>query len=150
LNPRRIGLWPLGVRPVLPGIRESEALRRFDEAPGRGIESKERSRPAGERDRFPSAEQGARMAQAIVNPEELRRFARTLKEFNSELTGRMSALASQLNSLGNTWRDQENIKFTEEFEQHMKVLARFIEANNEHIPYLVRKAERIEEYLHQK
>lgn len=90
------------------------------------------------------------MTQAIVNPEELRRFALTLKEFNSELLGRMSSLSSRLNALSNTWRDQENAKFSEEFAQHMKVLARFIEANNEHIPYLLRKAERIEEYLRQK
>ncbi len=90
------------------------------------------------------------MSQAIVDPNELRRFAQTLKQFNSELAERTTALASQLNPLGTTWRDQENKKFTEEFEQHKKVVSRFIEANNQHIPYLLRKAERIEEYLQQR
>ncbi len=90
------------------------------------------------------------MAQAIVDPNELRQFAQMLKQFNSDLTDRLTALGSQLNSLSTTWRDQENKKFNEEFEQHMRVLSQFIESNNQHIPYLLRKAERIEEYLQQK
>jgi uncharacterized protein YukE len=90
------------------------------------------------------------MPQAIVNPEELRRFAQMLKKFNNELGERMSALANQLNDLTNSWRDQEQTKFRVEFEQHMKMIARFIEANNQHIPYLLRKAERIEEYMQQR
>ena len=90
------------------------------------------------------------MAQAIVDPAELRRFAQSLKKFNSELEDRLASLASQLGALSTTWRDQENRKFAEQFEQHMKIMARFIEASNEHIPYLMRKAERIEEYLQQR
>ncbi len=90
------------------------------------------------------------MAQAIVDPAELRRFAQMLKKFNNELTERVGSLASQMSDLSNTWRDQEQIRFREEFEQHMKMLARFMEANNQHIPYLLRKAERIEEYMQQR
>ena len=90
------------------------------------------------------------MAQAIVDPGELRMFAQMLKQFNQDLSDRANAVAAQLNSLGSTWRDQENIKFTEHFDEHMRYLSRFIEANNQHIPYLVRKAERIEEYLQQR
>ena len=90
------------------------------------------------------------MPQAIVDPAELRRFAMNLKRFNGELMNQMGLLHSQLLTLGNTWRDQEQIKFTEEFEQTMKVLARFVEASNQHIPFLLRKADRVEEYLQQK
>ena len=90
------------------------------------------------------------MSQAIVDPNELRRFAQTLKQFNSEISERTAGLASHLQTLTTTWRDQENKKFTEEFEQHLKVISRFIEANNQHIPYLLRKAEHIEEYLQQR
>jgi uncharacterized protein YukE len=94
---------------------------------------------------------GARtMSQAIVDPVELRRFAQNLKKFNEELEERMSSLVAQLNSLSVTWRDQEHKKFTEDFEQHMKVIARYIEATNEHAPFLLRKADRIEEYLQQR
>jgi len=90
------------------------------------------------------------MAQAIVDPAELRRFAQMLKKFNQELGERMSAMLNQLNELTNSWRDQEQIKFRTEFEQQVKMIGRFIEANNLHIPYLLRKAERIEEYMQQR
>ena len=90
------------------------------------------------------------MSQAIVDPQQLRQFAQTLKQFNQDVLERMTALATQLGSLSNTWRDQENKKFCEQFEQHLRLMARFVEANNDHIPYLLRKAEHIEEYLQQR
>lgn len=90
------------------------------------------------------------MPQAIVDPAELRRFAMNLKRFNGELMNQMAVLHGQLLGLSNTWRDQEQIKFTEEFEATMKVMARFVEATNQHIPFLLRKAQRVEEYLQQK
>ncbi len=90
------------------------------------------------------------MTQAIVDPGELRLFAQMLKQFNQDLSDRTTALSAQLHALSNTWRDQENIKFSEQFEQHLRFLQRFVDANNEHIPYLLRKAERIEEYLQQR
>jgi uncharacterized protein YukE len=90
------------------------------------------------------------MAQAIVDPAQLRQFAQTLKQFNEGLLEQSTALANQLATVSNTWRDQENKKFCEQFEQHMRLLARFVESNDDHIPYLLRKAERIEEYLQQR
>ena len=90
------------------------------------------------------------MAQAIVNPEDLRRFAQMLKKFNTELMDQSQAISTQLMALSTTWRDQENRKFTEEFQQHLQMLKRFTETNEQHIPYLLRKAERIEEYLQQR
>jgi uncharacterized protein YukE len=93
---------------------------------------------------------GASMSQAIVDPIELRRFAHNLKKFNQELEERLTSLRAQLNSLGATWRDQEHKKFVEDFEEHMKVIGRYVEITNEHAPFLLRKAERIEEYLQQR
>lgn len=90
------------------------------------------------------------MSQAIVDPAELRRFAHGLKQFNAELDERMSALANQLHALSATWRDQEQKKFADEFEQHLKIIKRSIEATDQYAPYLIRKAERIEEYLQQR
>lgn len=90
------------------------------------------------------------MAQAVVNPEELRRFAQNLKQFNTELRDKMGTLHGQLISLGDTWRDQEHEKFAEEFSQTMHVLAAFVEVADQHIPFLLRKAERVEEYLQQR
>ncbi|MEM6329082.1 MAG: WXG100 family type VII secretion target [Planctomycetota bacterium] len=90
------------------------------------------------------------MSQAIVDPNDLRRFAGNLRKFNSELEERMTALGAQLHALGATWRDQEHKKFVEDFEQQMKAIARYVETTNEHAPLLIRKAERIEEYLQQR
>lgn len=90
------------------------------------------------------------MPQAIANPEELRQFAQQLKQFNNTLTDQASMLAARLEDLSKSWRDQENKKFTEDFQQHLRLLAQFAEANNQHIPYLMRKAERLEEYLQQR
>jgi WXG100 family type VII secretion target len=87
------------------------------------------------------------MPQAVVDPEELRRFAARLKKFNSDLQNQAAMLANQLAALGSTWRDQEHQKFVEQFEQHMKVIARFTDATNEYVPYLIRKAEHVEDYL---
>lgn len=90
------------------------------------------------------------MAQAIVDPAELRRFAFNLKRFNADLQTNLGGIHGQMMALGDTWRDQEHERFRQEFEDTMKVLERFIEAANEHIPFLLRKAERIEEYLQQR
>jgi len=57
------------------------------------------------------------MAQAIVNPEDLRRFAARLKQFNNEMMTQLTTLHGQLSGLGQSWRDREHDKFVEEFEQ---------------------------------
>jgi uncharacterized protein YukE len=90
------------------------------------------------------------MPQAIVDPEDLRRFAQNLKKFNHDVQDKIGSLNGQLAALGKTWRDQENKKFAEEFEQHIKVVARLVEVIDRHVPYLLRKAELIEEYLQQR
>jgi uncharacterized protein YukE len=90
------------------------------------------------------------MAQAIVDPGELRRFAHNLKRFNEELQSNLATLHGQMLNLGDTWRDQEHVRFIEEFEQTMKLLDHFMELSNQHIPFLSHKAERIEEYLQQR
>ena len=90
------------------------------------------------------------MPQAVVDPSELRRFAVNLKQFNGDLLNSMTVLHGQLGGLSQSWRDKEQEKFTEEFEQTLIVIKRFIEATNQHVPFLLRKAERIEEYLSQR
>jgi uncharacterized protein YukE len=90
------------------------------------------------------------MAKAIVDPAELRRFAHDLKRFVTNLQSQMTVLGGRMGTLGQTWRDQEHAKFAEEFEQTMKVLARFNDLAGQHIPVLLKKAEKIEEYLQQR
>ena len=87
------------------------------------------------------------MPQAVVDPEELRQFAQSLKKFNAQLRERAGALGNQLAALNSSWRDQEHKKFADQFETNMKVLLRFAETADEYVPYLLRKAQHIEDYL---
>jgi uncharacterized protein YukE len=87
------------------------------------------------------------MPQAVVDPEELRQFAHSLKKFNAQLRDKAAALGNQLAALSASWRDQEHKKFADEFESNMKVLLRFTEAADEYVPHLLRKAQHIEDYL---
>ena len=90
------------------------------------------------------------MAQAIMDPEEVRRFAEELKRFNVDLQNRMASLQARFATLADSWQDQEHLKFSEEFKQTLKAMKKFVEISNQHTPYLLRKAQRIEEYLNQR
>ncbi|MBM4051395.1 MAG: hypothetical protein FJ270_01460 [Planctomycetes bacterium] len=90
------------------------------------------------------------MAKAVVDPQELRRFAHDLKKFNGELHAGIGTLGARMGTLQQTWRDQEQQKFQEEFEQTVKVLQKFLKASEIHVPFLMRKADRIDEYLQQR
>ena len=90
------------------------------------------------------------MAQAVVNPSELRLDSpRTpaLQHRAAQPDGRhpRPALRPQPDLA-----DKEQEKFTEEFEATLIVINRFIEATNAFVPFLLRKAERVEEYLQQR
>jgi uncharacterized protein YukE len=90
------------------------------------------------------------MAQAIMDPEEVRRFAKELKRFNDDIQVRASSLQARFTALGGTWQDQEHEKFAEEFIATMKVLKKFMEVSEKHTPFLLRKAQKIEDYLDQR
>ena len=89
------------------------------------------------------------MSKAIMDPAEVRRFAEELKRFNLDLQNRITLLQARFAALGETWQDQEHAKFAEEFRQTMKALLKFMEISSQHTPFLLRKAQRIEEYLSQ-
>jgi len=84
-----------------------------------------------------------------AKPEDIRQFAGALHQFDAELQERITRLQAQFHRLGDTWRDQEHARFAREFEQTMRILHRFIQTAEEHIPFLLRKAQKLEEYLQQ-
>lgn len=90
------------------------------------------------------------MPQAIASPEEIEKFAADLKEFNIQLQQSMTHLGGQFTRLGDTWRDQEHRKFADEFLQTVRVLQHFRQASEVQIPFLLRKAQRLREYLQQR
>ncbi len=87
------------------------------------------------------------MSKANVDPIELRRFAADLNRFNNDLQTLLSGLNAKLRGLEATWRDQEQKKFTEGFDQTVKALGTFLESSHTHSQFLAKKAALIEEYL---
>ena len=87
------------------------------------------------------------MPQAVVDPEEVRQFARSLKKFTGDLRDRVTIVNNHLTVLGATWRDQEHKKFVGRFEDHTKHLIKFLEENEQHVRYLLNKADQIDDYL---
>jgi uncharacterized protein YukE len=90
------------------------------------------------------------MPQAVMDPEQVRRFAEELQRFNRDLQARMSSLQARFSALSETWQDQEHAKFAEEFQQTAKALKKFVDSSEQHVPYLLRKAQRVDEYLKQR
>ena len=90
------------------------------------------------------------MPQAIMDPAEVRRFADELKRFNQDILDRMGMLQARFSALGDSWQDQEHERFTDEFHRTLRAMAKFVEVSNQHVPFLLRKARRIEEYLSQR
>lgn len=88
--------------------------------------------------------------QAVASPEELEHFARELKQFTTQLRDSTARLQGQFTGLGDTWRDQEQQKFAQEFQQTMRVLQQFTRSADQQIPFLQRKAQRLREYLNQR
>ncbi len=87
------------------------------------------------------------MAKAIVDPDHLKRFAGNLRHFTADLREQSQSLHRQFTRLGDTWRDQEQAKFAEEFTQMLAALERFSVSAEAQIPLLQRKAAAIEQYL---
>ena len=90
------------------------------------------------------------MQQAIMDPEQVRRFAEELQRFNQDIQHRLNSLQARFAALGDSWQDQEHIKFAADFKQTVKTLKHFVELSDQHVPYLIRKVQRIEEYLKQR
>lgn len=87
------------------------------------------------------------MSQAIVDPAELRKFAKDLARFNQDVQVLVVGIHTKMRNLESTWRDQEQRKFTESFTETVRVMSRFIEASEQHVVFLNKKAQLAEEYL---
>ena len=83
---------------------------------------------------------------AHVSPEELHKFAAHLKSFNERLDQDSKRLVARFNALGSSaWKDEVHDRFAKEFEQTMRVISKFIQLSEKHIPFLHKKARVVEE-----
>ena len=87
------------------------------------------------------------MAQAVVDPEQLRQFAAMLKRYTQQVRESTTSLSQAQARLADSWRDQEHRKFVDEFEEQIKLVHKLLESSEQHTPYLLKKAEIIDEYL---
>ena len=76
------------------------------------------------------------MSQAFVNPERLRAFARAARGYGEQTGESMARLDAQIQRLGNTWRDQEYSRFTQEFRRARTQLAALKAEIDKFIPML--------------
>jgi uncharacterized protein YukE len=90
------------------------------------------------------------MPQVAVTPEEVRRFAAELKNFNNSLKESSSRIRGRMRNLGETWRDQEYKKFEREFEQTAKAINQFLTLSEGYVPFLMRKAQAADAFLKQR
>lgn len=90
------------------------------------------------------------MSRVDATPAELRRFAANLQNYITQVSESSFQLQAQFRELGDTWRDQEHGRFAQEFEQTMRVIDRFMNTAQQHVPFLLRKAQRLEDYLQQR
>lgn len=90
------------------------------------------------------------MGKAVVDPGELRRFARDLSRFSDDVQQLTMGLRAKMRDLQRTWRDQQQQRFADEFEKTVKALRSFTEASQRHVLFLQQQAGHIEEYLKQR
>jgi uncharacterized protein YukE len=67
--------------------------------------------------------------------------------YNEIVADATRALQSQFRELGDTWQDQEQAKFSDEFDQTVRVISQFQETTKEHIPVLLEKAKHTDSFL---
>ena len=85
------------------------------------------------------------MQGAKIITEELHNFVTNLQRFNKECEEETDIVYGKAKMLGETWRDPSYDKFIEEFDRAVQGMRDFVEASNQHIPYLQRKIQEAEE-----
>ena len=90
------------------------------------------------------------MPKAIVNPDEVRRFAAFLETTAATLRHRKSAVSSGSTSLRAVWRDQKYAQFERVLSESMSGLDRFLKYAEDYAQYLRKKAEKVDRYLKQR
>lgn len=87
------------------------------------------------------------MPQAIGDPDELERFAHSLRLFVDSLNDAVGNLNGAFASLGDTWQDEKRAQFEDEYNALLQQLRQFDSNASEQIPYLTALAARLRDYL---
>ena len=84
---------------------------------------------------------------AIADPNDLRKFAKALRRYDNEIRARTSQLNSQFRQLSGTWQDQQQRKFSDEFDRTRKQIDRYLSVAKDYAQFLEKEAKHIDAYL---
>jgi len=90
------------------------------------------------------------MPQAIVDPDEVRRFAAFLDSMADALKSKKSGINSRFNELRDVWRDQKYSQFQRLFTETSIRLDQFLQQAQRYSHYLKVKAQKVDRYLEQR
>lgn len=90
------------------------------------------------------------MADVHGNPDEMRQFAYHLTKLGMDLRGLRDATRAKMNHLNQSWRDNENAQFVQQFEQDVKPLERLIETCERYSDFLKKKASKLDDFINTK
>jgi uncharacterized protein YukE len=87
------------------------------------------------------------MSQAIIDPDEVRRFAARLQEMAGYLQNRKTLVKSSFSELRDVWRDQKYSQFDRVFSEAVTRLDQFVRYSEMYAEYLKNKAQKADIYL---
>lgn len=89
------------------------------------------------------------MARAIVDPDQLRRFAGQLDQSSKRLREQKTNMKVEFARLHETWRDEKYARFDQLFTESMALLDRYVDQSDRYVDFLKQKAARAQRYLDQ-
>lgn len=87
------------------------------------------------------------MAQAFADPDEMERFAYSLRLFIDSLNDAVGSLNGAFASLGDTWQDQKRVQFEEDYNAVIQQLHQFNSNAEEQVLYLIERASHLRDYF---
>lgn len=90
------------------------------------------------------------MSDVHGNPDEMRQFAYHLKKLAMDFRGLKDSTRVKMNHLNQSWRDNENAQFAQQFEQDIKPLEKLIETAEKYSDFLKKKASKLDDFINTK
>ena len=90
------------------------------------------------------------MSDVHGNPDEMRQFAYHLNKLAMDFRGLKDSTRAKMNHLSQSWRDNENTQFAQQFEQDIKPLEKLIETAERYSDFLKKKASKLDDFINTK
>ena len=90
------------------------------------------------------------MPRAVVDPEQVRRFAANLEQSSQDIRSQKTAMIAAFARLHETWRDEKYSRFDQLFTESAQLIERYVQQSERYSQFLKQKAERAQRYLDQR